>query len=115
MKRTVFSLLAAAILLVSASLAEKALPSREYFENLDKGSRLEDIVEDIGQGGVKGSGIIYHTWHLDDGSEASVVFDSKGRIQMIYIQNENSSERNKKWYSAYLQLILSTCFLLLPA
>ena len=93
MKRTVFSLLAAAILLVSASLAEKALPSREYFLNLDKGSRLEDIVEDIGQGGVKGSGIIYHTWHLDDGSEASVVFDSKGRIQMIYIQNENSSER----------------------
>ena len=93
MKRTVFSLLAAAILLASASVAEKALPSREYFENLDKGSRLEDIVEDIGQGGVKGSGIIYHTWHLDDGSEASVLFDSKGRIQMIYIQNENGSER----------------------
>jgi len=93
MKKTVFSLLTAAILLVSASLAEKPLPSREYFENLDKGSRLEDIVEDIGQGGVKGSGIIYHTWHLEDGSEASVIFDSKGRICMIYIQNENSSER----------------------
>ncbi len=83
MKRTVFSLLTAAILLVSASLAEKALPSREYFLNLDKGSRLEDIVEDIGQGGVKGSGIIYHTWHLDDGSEASVLFDSKGRIVIV--------------------------------
>ena len=54
MKKTVFALLAAAVLLVSASLAEKPLPSREYFENLDKGSRLEDIVEDIGQGGVKG-------------------------------------------------------------
>ena len=87
------ALLAAAILPVSASLAEKPLPSREYFENLDKGSRLEDIVEDIGQGGVKGSGIIFHTWHLDDGSEASVIFDSKGRINMIYIQNENRSER----------------------
>ena len=62
------ALLAAAILPVSASLAEKPLPSREYFENLDKGSRLEDIVEDIGQDGVKGSGVIFHTWHLDDGS-----------------------------------------------
>ncbi|MBQ3278125.1 MAG: hypothetical protein IJG94_03085 [Clostridia bacterium] len=93
MKKAVFSLLAAAILFLSASLAEKPLPSREYFENLDKGSRLEDIVEDIGQGGVKGSGIIFHTWHLEDGSEASVIFDSKGRINMIYIQNENRSER----------------------
>ena len=93
MKKTVCSLLAAAIWLVSASLAEKSLPSRKYFENLDKGSRLEDIVEDIGQGGVKGSGILFHTWHLDDGSEASVLFDSKGLIQMIYIQDENSSER----------------------
>ena len=93
MKKAVFSLLASAILLISASLAEKSLPSREYFENLDKGSRLEDIMEDIGQGGVKGSGIIFHTWHLDDGSEASVIFDSKGRIVCIYIQNENSNER----------------------
>ena len=93
MKKTIFSLLAAAILLVSASLAEKPLPSREYFENLDKGSRLEDIVEDIGQGGMKGIHIIFHTWQLDDGSEASVIFDSEGRISIIYIQNENSSER----------------------
>ena len=93
MKKTVFSLLAAALLLVSASLAEKPLPSGAYFENLDKGSRLEDIVEDIGQGGVKGSGMIFHTWRLDDGSEASVLFDSEGRIQMIYIQNEDGSER----------------------
>ena len=93
MKKTFCSMLAAVLLLVSASLGEKTLPSRAYFENLDKGSSLEEIVEDIGQYGLKGSGIIYHTWHLDDGSEASVVFDSKGRIQMIYIQNENSSER----------------------
>ena len=93
MKKTVFALLAAAVLLVSASLAEKPLPSREYFENLDKGSRLEDIVEDIGQGGVKGSGIIFHTWHLEDGSEASVIFDSKGRIVLIYIVSRIRSER----------------------
>ena len=92
MKRTVFSLLAAAILLVSATLAEMPLPSREYFENLDKGSRLEDIAEDIGQGGVKGIGIIIHTWNLDDGSEARVVFDSENRISEIYIQKENRSE-----------------------
>lgn len=100
MKKTVFPLLAAAILLVSVSLAEKPLPSREYFEDLDKESRLEDIVEDIGQYGVKGSGIIYFTWHLDDGSEASVVFDSKGRIVLIYIANENYTERiYKRQYS----------------
>ena len=93
MKKAAFSLLAAAILLVSASRAEKPLPSRAYFENLDKGSRLEDIVEDIGQGGVKGISVIFHTWQLDDGSEASVIFDSEGRISLIYIQNEKSSER----------------------
>lgn len=92
MRKTVFSLLAAVLLLVSASLAEMPLPSREYFENLDKGSRLEDIVEDIGQGGVTGIGIIIHTWDLDDGSEARVVFDSENRISEIYIQNENRSE-----------------------
>ena len=93
MKKTIFFLLAAAVLLVSAALAEKPLPSRAYFENLDKESRLEDIVEDIGQCGYKGSGIIYHVWHLDDGSEASVVFDSKGRIVLIYISSEYRSER----------------------
>ena len=93
MKKTVFSLLAVVVLLVSISLAERQPASREYFENLDKETRLEAIVEDIGQGGVKGSGIIYHTWKLDDGSEASVVFDSKGRIVLIYIANENYSER----------------------
>lgn len=93
MKKSIFSLLAAVALLIPVSLAEKPLPSREYFENLDKGSRLEDIVEDLGQGGVKGSGMIFHTWHLDDGSEASVLFDSMGRICIIYIQNESRSER----------------------
>ena len=93
MKKAFFSLLAAAVLLVSASLAEKPLPSRAYFENLDKGSRLEDIVKDIGQGAVKGISILFHTWQLEDGSEASVIFDSEGRISIIYIQNENSSER----------------------
>ena len=93
MKKTLFSLLTAAVLLVLASLAEKPLPSREYFENLDKGSRLEDIAEDIGQGGVKGISVIFHTWQLDDGSEASVIFDSEGRISIIYIQKENRSER----------------------
>ena len=93
MKKTFFSLLAAAVLLVSVSTAEKPLATREYFENLDKESCLEDIVEDIGQYGVKGSGILYHVWQLDDGTEARVVFDSKGRIVMIYIGNENGSER----------------------
>lgn len=93
MKKTVFSLLAAVLLLFSASLAEKPLPSRAYFEDLDKGSRLEDIEEEIGQGGVKGISILFHTWQLDDGTEASVIFDSEGRINTIYIQAEKRNER----------------------
>ncbi len=90
MKKTAFSLLIAAVLLVSASLAEKPAATREYFENLDKETRLEDIVEDLGPYGVKGSGILYHCWHLEDGSEARVIFDSQGRIAMIYINGENA-------------------------
>ena len=68
-------------------------PTREYFENLDKDSSLEDIVADIGPYGVKGSGIIYHVWKLNDGAEAHVVFDSKDRIVMIYIVGDDQSER----------------------
>ena len=93
MKKTIFSLLAAVVLLVSASLAEKPLPSRAYFENLDKDSSLEDIVKDIGNYGVEGSGILYYVWHLDDGTKAKVVFDSKGRIVLIYIVSRIRSER----------------------
>ncbi len=93
MKKAIFSLLAAAVLLVSASLAEKPAASRAYFENLDKDSSLEDIVEDIGQYGVEGSGILYFVWKLDDGSAAKVVFDSKGRIVLIYIVSRIRSER----------------------
>ena len=93
MKKTIFSLLAAAVLLLSASLAEKPVASRAYFENLEKGSSLEDIVEDIGQYGVEGSGILYFVWQLDDGTEAKVVFDSKGRIVLIYIVSQIRNER----------------------
>jgi hypothetical protein len=71
---------------------EPKTASREYFENLDKDSSLEDIVKDIGRYGIKGSGILYHVWHLDDGSEALVVFDSKGRIVRIYIQSDDKEE-----------------------
>ena len=67
--------------------------TRKYFEDLDKESSLEDIVADIGSYGVKGSGIIYHVWKLNDGTEAHVVFDSKGKIAMIYIIGDDYSER----------------------
>ena len=67
--------------------------TREYFEKLDKDSSLEDIVADIGPYGVKGSGIIYYVWKLNDGTEAHVVFDSKGKIVMIYIMGEDYSDR----------------------
>lgn len=71
---------------------EPKTASREYFENLDKDYSLEDIVKEIGGYGLAGSGIIYHVWKLDDGSEALVVFDSKGRISGIYIRGEDISD-----------------------
>ena len=71
---------------------EPKTASREYFENLDKDSSLEDIVKDIGRYGITGSGILYHVWHLDDGSKALVEFDSKGRIARIYIQSDDKDE-----------------------
>ncbi|MBR4581201.1 MAG: hypothetical protein IKO32_08205 [Lachnospiraceae bacterium] len=66
--------------------------TREYFENLDKDSSLDKIVEDLGAYGIEGSGILYHVWKLDDGSEAKLVFDSKGKIARIYISGDEQSE-----------------------
>lgn len=93
MKKSIFILLIILVLLASVSLAEKKPITREYFEKLDRESSLADIVHDIGQCGIEGSGIIYYVWQLDDGSRAKVVFNSKGRIYMIYITGENGSER----------------------
>ena len=89
----VFCLVFMAVSGASVSAAERAPVSREYFENLDRETRLETIVKDAGNYGIEGSGILYFTWLLDDGSVAKVEFDSKGRIAMIYIQGENGSER----------------------
>ena len=70
-----------------------SLPSRSYFENLDRDSSLEEIIEQIGNCGYEGSGIIYHVWVLDDGSKAELVFNSKGEIEFIYIVKGDTSER----------------------
>ena len=88
-----FTLLLIMVLPVTGSMAAQKTATREYFEHLDKESRLEDIVEEIGGYGIKGSGILYFVWKLEDGSTASVVFDSQGRIVMIYIADENKTER----------------------
>ena len=89
----IFFLVFIVISLASISTAERAFITRDYFENLDKESRLQDIVENAGNYSIEGSGILYYTWPLNDGSRAKVVFDSKGRIVMIYIAGENGSER----------------------
>ena len=81
------------VLGASGSAAEKALATREYFENLDRESTLQDIVGHAGNYGIEGSGILYFVWPLEDGSRAKTVFDSRGRIAMIYIEGENGSER----------------------
>ena len=72
---------------------QKSKRTREYFENLDKESSLDKIVEELGPYGVRGSGIIYFVWQLNDGSEAELVFDSNGKIEFIYIVTDGNSER----------------------
>ena len=89
----VFVLMGMAVLCVSGSTAERSPVTREYFEDLDKESSLQEIVENAGNYSIEGSGILYHVWPLNDGSRAKVVFDSEGRIAMIYIACENGSER----------------------
>ena len=69
---------------------QKSNRTREYFENLDKESSYEKIVEELGPCGFSGSGIIYCIWQLADGGEARVVFDSEGKIVMIYIADEDN-------------------------
>lgn len=86
--------LACTVLLhASLSRAERVYASREYFENLDRESSLEDIVAAAGDYYIQGSGIFYFTWPLADGGDAKVVFDSQGRIVMIYLTGENGSEQ----------------------
>ena len=76
----------------SATEETKVLATREYFENLDKESTLDDITEDLGQFGMEGSGIIRFVWRLDDGSKAEVIFNSKNSIERIYISDGENSE-----------------------
>ena len=73
--------------------SSSSLPSRSDFENLDRDSSLEEIVDQFGKCGYEGSGIIYHVWMLDDGSKAELVFNSKGKIEFIYIVTDDLSER----------------------
>ena len=73
--------------------SSRTLPSRSDFENLDKESSLEELVEQFGNYGVEGSGILRHVWMLDDGSKAELIFNSKGKIEFIYIVSDDSSER----------------------
>ena len=89
----IFFLTVIAVLCASISTAERSLVTREYFENLDKESTLQDIVENAGNYSIEGSGILYFVWPLNDGSRAEIIFDSKGRIFMINIAGENGSER----------------------
>ena len=73
--------------------SSRTLPSRSDFENLDKELNVEQIIDKFGNCGYEGSGIIYHVWHLDDGSKAKLVFNSEGKIEFIYIATDDSSER----------------------
>ncbi len=73
---------------------QKSNRTREYFENLDKeNSSLDKLVDELGPCGYAGSGVIYHIWRLNDGSEARVVFDSDGKIAMIVIGEGGNGEK----------------------
>ena len=66
-------------------------PTREYFENVNKDYQLDQMVQEIGPAGVSGSGILYFSWKLEDGSVAYVVFSSYG-IERISIDSNDGSE-----------------------
>ncbi len=69
------------------------LPSRDFFEKLDRDSTLEEIIEQAGEYRLEGDGIVYFVWDLNDGSEAKIVFNSEGIIEFIYIVTDDYSER----------------------
>ena len=65
--------------------------NREYFENVDRNHTLKEIFADIGYcSGIEGSGIIRYIWTLNDGTKASVIFDSSGHIEFISIWDEKN-------------------------
>ena len=77
---------------MKAFLSEiKIRPTREYFENVNKDYQPEQMIQEIGLGGMEGSGMIRFTWHLDDGTKASVLFSSFG-IERITIKGEDGNE-----------------------
>lgn len=67
--------------------------TREYFENVNRDYKIEDIVNEIGPSdGVRGSGIIYYYWNLEDGVEARIVFSSpENLIERITISYPDKS------------------------
>ena len=66
--------------------------TREYFRNLDPDTGHKDIVEEIGPYGIVGSGILRFTWPINDGSKASLMFNSDDKIISIYIKDKDGTE-----------------------
>lgn len=68
--------------------------TREYFENVDKNYRNDDIIEEIGEPSrIKGSGVIYFVWDLTDGTEAYVCFSPRdNKIERIHIIAPDGSD-----------------------
>ena len=73
---------------------EKSNRTRDCFENLDKESSFDKIVDELGPCNSVGTTTVFHIWQLSDGTEARVVFDSDGKISLIIIADEdNNAER----------------------
>lgn len=55
--------------------------TREYFENVNRDYKIEDIINEIGQpDGFRGSGIIYYYWNLEDDVEARIAFSTPDNL-----------------------------------
>ncbi len=70
--------------------AGKNTATKEFFENLDKDTKKEYIVEEVGSpDGMAGSGVRYDIWDLEDGYSAWVVFTYEGKIETLIIQDSD--------------------------
>lgn len=69
-------------------IAGKNSATKEFFENLDKDTKKEYIVEEVGSpDGMAGSGVRYDIWDLEDGYSAWVVFIYEGKIETLIIKD----------------------------
>ena len=70
-----------------------ALPSREYFEKLNKDYTIDNIIGEIGYYNDEyGHGITQYEWNLENGEKAILYFDGDRKLSLISIVADNSEK-----------------------